>query len=170
MQRPVFITLAPNSITKIRVYIWIEGQDVDNYDFSSIGKQIKVQFGFTKERFTDEEAQGQDGPYMPTGDEIKPVFSGVEETVTLAAADVASYDPLDGVTVSDIGAETTEQACTANAGTWDAQESECGYDLTTKIQVTNPVTSTPGTYIVRYLVSDWQGNYAEAFTTVTVTQ
>ena len=42
------------------------------------------------------------------------------------------------------------------------------YDLTTKIQVTNPVVATAGTYVVRYLVSDWQGNYAEAFTTVTV--
>ena len=51
MQRPTFITLAPNSITKVRVYVYIEGQDVDNYDFASLGKQIKVNFGFTKERF-----------------------------------------------------------------------------------------------------------------------
>ena len=168
MQRPVFITLAPNSITKIRVYIWIEGQDVDNYDFSSIGKQIKVQFGFTKERFTDEEAQGQDGPYMPTGDETKPVISGVPATKTLTTAEVATFNPMAGVTASDVGAETTEEACTANAGTWDSGNTACTYDLTTKIQVTNPVTATAGTYVVRYLVSDWQGNYAEAFTTVTV--
>ena len=40
MARPELITLAPNSITKIRIYVWIEGQDIDNYDFSSIGKQI----------------------------------------------------------------------------------------------------------------------------------
>ena len=53
--RPTFITLAPNSITKIRVYIYIEGQDVDNYDFASLGKKISVQFGFTKERFFDED-------------------------------------------------------------------------------------------------------------------
>ena len=45
----------PNSITKVRVYIWIEGQDIDNYDFSSLGKQISVQFGFTKERFEQSE-------------------------------------------------------------------------------------------------------------------
>ena len=51
MDRPTFITLAPNSITKVRVYVYIEGQDVDNYDFASLGKQIKVNFGFTKERF-----------------------------------------------------------------------------------------------------------------------
>ena len=168
MDRPAFMTLAPNSITKVRVYVWIEGQDVDNYDFSSIGKQIKVAFGFTKERFTDEEAQGQDGPYMPTGDETRPVISGVEQTLTLTTAEVATFDPMDGVTASDVGAETTAEACTANAGSWDSEHSKCMYDLTTKIQVTNPVVATAGTYVVRYLVSDWQGNYAEAFTTVTV--
>ena len=55
VNRPTFITLAPNSITKVRVYIWIEGQDVDNYDFASLGKKISVAFGFTKERFFDED-------------------------------------------------------------------------------------------------------------------
>ena len=50
--RNQFMTLAPNSITKIRVYIWIEGQDIDNYDFASLGHSIKVNFGFTKERLT----------------------------------------------------------------------------------------------------------------------
>ena len=167
MNRPSFMTLAPNSITKIRVYVWIEGQDIDNYDFSSIGKQIKVAFGFTKERFTETEAQGQDGPYMPTGDTTKPVITGVQATKSLTVAEVSSFDPMAGVTVSDVGGETTEEACTANGGTWATNA--CTYDLTTKVQVTNPVTSTPGTYVVRYLVSDWQGNYAEAATTVTVT-
>ena len=51
--RPTFMTLAPNSITKLRIYIYIEGQDVDNYDFAQIGKKIAVNFGFTKERFDD---------------------------------------------------------------------------------------------------------------------
>ena len=49
--RPTFMTLAPNSITKLRVYVYIEGQDVDNYDFASLGQKISVKFGFTKERF-----------------------------------------------------------------------------------------------------------------------
>ena len=53
--RPTFMTLAPNSITKVRVYVWIEGQDIDNYDFSSLGKEISVNFGFTKERFETSE-------------------------------------------------------------------------------------------------------------------
>ena len=103
---------------------------------------------------------------MPTGDTTKPVISGVPATKTLTSAEVASFNPMTGVTASDVGAETTEEACTANGGTWATNA--CTYDLTTKIQVTNPVTATAGTYVVRYLVSDWQGNYAEAFTTVTV--
>ena len=61
--RPTFITLAPNSITKVRVYIWIEGQDIDNYDFASAGKKIQVGFGFTKERY-DEEDIAYNGPIV----------------------------------------------------------------------------------------------------------
>ena len=34
VERPTFITLAPNSITKVRVYVYLEGQDIDNYDFA----------------------------------------------------------------------------------------------------------------------------------------
>ena len=49
------MTLAPNSITKVRVYVYLEGQDVDNYDFASLGKKISINFGFTKERFFDED-------------------------------------------------------------------------------------------------------------------
>ena len=51
--RPQFMTLAPNSITKVRVYIYLEGQDVDNYDFASLGAKVSVNFGFTKERYTE---------------------------------------------------------------------------------------------------------------------
>ena len=60
--RPTFMTLAPNSITKVRVYVYIEGQDVDNYDFASLGKQISVRFGFTKERFTGEDIGYDNNP------------------------------------------------------------------------------------------------------------
>ena len=59
--RPTFMTLAPNSITKVRVYVWLEGQDVDNYDFAQLGRQITVNFGFTKERFTEDDVD-HDGP------------------------------------------------------------------------------------------------------------
>lgn len=51
--RPQFMSLAPNSITKVRVYIWLEGQDIDNYDFASLGQKVAINFGFTKEQFID---------------------------------------------------------------------------------------------------------------------
>ena len=62
--RPEFMTLAPNSITKVRVYVYIEGQDVDNYDFASLGKAITVNFGFTKERFYAEDINYDDDPEL----------------------------------------------------------------------------------------------------------
>ena len=67
--RPQFMTLAPNSITKVRVYVYLEGQDVDNYDFASLGKQISVNFGFTKERYTetDVDYHGPNTNITPTG-------------------------------------------------------------------------------------------------------
>ncbi len=72
-----FMTLAPNSITKIRVYIWIEGQDVDNYDFASLGHSISVNFGFTKERLTtgeiDSTINPDSGPSGEIDDEQLPV-------------------------------------------------------------------------------------------------
>jgi hypothetical protein len=66
--RPTFMTLAPNSITKVRIYVYIEGQDIDNYDFASIGKKITVKFGFTKERYTEDDINYQGPPLNP--DEI----------------------------------------------------------------------------------------------------
>lgn len=50
-QRPEFFRLAANSITKVRVYIYLEGQDLDNYDLITKGKAITIKFGFTKDKF-----------------------------------------------------------------------------------------------------------------------
>ncbi|MEG0617889.1 MAG: hypothetical protein RR557_01100 [Bacilli bacterium] len=65
-QRPTFMTLSPNSITKIRIYVYIEGQDIDNYDFASVGKKIAVKFGFTKERLTTDDIDYNGPPLTPT--------------------------------------------------------------------------------------------------------
>ncbi len=65
VDRPDFITLAPNSITKVRIYIYIEGQDIDNYDFASLGRKISVSFGFTKERFYGEDIDYDGDPELP---------------------------------------------------------------------------------------------------------
>ena len=69
-ERPTFMTLAPNSITKLRVYVYIEGQDVDNYDFASLGKKISVAFGFTKERFFDEDVKYDDSNTATLPDDV----------------------------------------------------------------------------------------------------
>ena len=50
-ERPAFFYIAPNSVTKVRVYIYLEGQDVDNYDLASLGNSIKINFGFTKDQW-----------------------------------------------------------------------------------------------------------------------
>jgi hypothetical protein len=43
--------LAGNSITKVRVYIWLEGQDVDNYDIITKNSNIIINFGLTKDMY-----------------------------------------------------------------------------------------------------------------------
>ena len=77
VNRPTFITLAPNSITKVRVYIYIEGQDVDNYDFASLGKKISVAFGFTKERFFGEDIGYTSDTATLPDDVIRPATPGI---------------------------------------------------------------------------------------------
>ncbi len=141
--RNEFLTLAPNSITKIRVYIYIEGQDIDNYDLASIGKKISVAFGFTKDRFD----YSEDDEYLanvvandttaPTITIIRDDFA--EDTLTLALN--ATFNALDGVTATD------------------AEEG----DITARVSVVNNTVNTAkaGDYIVSYIVSDWAGNYTQ---------
>ena len=137
VERPAFMTLSPNSITKIRIYVYLEGQDIDNYDFSSIGKRIMVNFGFTKERFEPEDI-GDYGDQFENTDETKPVITlNGDSEVTVAK-----------------GTEYIDEGATALD---DVDE-----DITDKIKVINPVdTSIVGTYYVAYDVSDWAGNWAE---------
>ena len=101
-ERPELMTLAPNSITKVRVYVYIEGQDVDNYDFASLGKKISVAFGFTKERLTGEDLTGEDinydgNPELPNDvqREYKVDYAGGTVVVDPEYASKVSYS--DGV-------------------------------------------------------------------------
>ena len=136
--RPSLMSLAPNSITKIRVYIYLEGQDIDNYDFASIGRKISVQFGFTKERFEPIDVD-YEGPSLELAtDRIKPVISlnGPAE-ITIA-----------------LGSEYTEQGAEAT----DNLEG----DITDKIIIKNPVdVNAAGEYIITYNVKDFAGNPAD---------
>ena len=87
--RPAFMTLAPNSITKVRVYVYLEGQDVDNYDFAQLGKQITVNFGFTKERFTEDDVD-HEGP--DTDITERKVDYSATGAITNIVPDTITYD------------------------------------------------------------------------------
>ena len=131
-ERPQFMTLAPNSITKLRIYIYIEGQDIDNYDFAQIGRKISVQFGFTKQRYTEEDIE-YEGPELAIG-----ICSGGDVPTTSQSCAVA-YGSWNGTscegntkrycdnirgtfratgTCTGITVPTTEETCTAASGTW----------------------------------------------------
>ena len=97
--RNEFMTLAPNSITKVRVYVYIEGQDVDNYEFAQLGKAIQVNFGFTKERYTNEDYT----------DEPVSLIPGAEGTQKVA------YAPTDGAEITNVAATNGKPML------WDAE-------------------------------------------------
>lgn len=44
------IQLKPNAVTKCRVYVWLEGQDVDCINYASYGGGIQVEIGLCKDR------------------------------------------------------------------------------------------------------------------------
>jgi hypothetical protein len=161
VERPTFITLAPNSITKVRVYIYIEGQDIDNYDFASIGKQISVNFGFTKERFTEDDInyagpvlnQGT-GPNSPT-DYTAPVIKLTSdgENALTAAEQTMTIDKGDTFTAPTVLSVTDNVSTIATSSV-------------TKDGVVN--TAVPGTYRILYEVADDAGNVATEVVTVIV--
>jgi len=146
--RPTFMTLAPNSITKVRVYIYIEGQDVDNYDFASIGKKILVNFGFTKERFTETDVN-----YV--GPDLSPAYDTTNPVITLLGT--AEVTHTQGTEYTDAGATASDNI---------------DGDITADIVVggdTVDDTTAVGTYYITYDVEDSGGNHAtQVIRTVTV--
>jgi len=146
--RPTFMTLAPNSITKVRVYIYIEGQDVDNYDFASIGKKISVNFGFTKERYTEDDVN-----YV--GPDLSPAYDTTNPVITLLG-----------------DAETTHTQGTAYTDAGATAADNIDGDITANIVVggdTVDNTTAVGTYYITYDVEDSGGNHAtQVIRTVTV--
>lgn len=43
-KKPEILFLSPNSITKVSIYLCLEGQDVDNFDVGTIDKKLSVSF------------------------------------------------------------------------------------------------------------------------------
>jgi hypothetical protein len=175
--RPLFDI--PDGVTKARVYVWIEGQDIDNYDFASIGKQISVNFGFTKERFTEDDF-GYNGPDNNQGqgplDDIPEIEEVENETPEQTAAREARHAArvardktapvitLSGsqnitLTVGDEFARPTVTAVTDNVSTLS----------TSNVAVSGTVnTAVPGVYRVLYQIEDEAHNLATEVVTVTV--
>ena len=173
--RPAFITLAPNSITKVRVYIYIEGQDIDNYDFASIGKQISVNFGFTKERFTEDDIQYQ-GPNLNRGqgplDDIPELTEGEPEAIAARHAERVARDKTAPViTLSGSQSITLAKNAEFTRPTVTAVTDNVSTITTDAVEITGTVnTAVAGTYRVLYEVADEAGNVATEVVTVTVTE
>jgi hypothetical protein len=147
------MTFAPNSITKVRIYIYIEGQDVDNYDFASIGKKIAVKFGFTKERFTEDDID-YNGPDLNQGDgpsaadKTAPILTLTGDNPMTLTVGTAYVEP---------GATVTDNKDTAEELTVD------------DIKITGTVnTNVVGTYSILYKVTDAAGNTATKIRTVKI--
>ena len=131
-KRNVFMTLAPNSVTKVRVYVYIEGQDLDNYDFAQLGKAIKVNFGFTKERFTTDDYTDETVSVIPGAENTKRigytatgVVSEISDTGVVydAASKAFYYHENDDVTTFTFkDGETQKTATFATQTGWTVSE------------------------------------------------
>ena len=178
VERPAFITLAPNSITKVRIYIYIEGQDIDNYDFASIGKQISVNFGFTKERFTEDDIN-YNGPDLNKGngpisaeehaaqvaaDKTAPVIA-IDGGQTVQITKTAEDEGYEAPAIKSITDNVTEYA-KSQSGAWEGPEVN-GAKITPSITGTVN-TSVVGEYRILYEVVDEAGNLATEVVTVNV--
>lgn len=191
--RQEFLTLAPNSITKVRVYVYIEGQDVDNYDYAQVGKKIAVKFGFTKQRFNEEDTNYTgpitnegDGPfvwdedtgaYVQATDTTKPFIKLSGEGVTNDTLNVTLNDELELDT--KVTAKAYDKVSTF---TKTNVEGEDVYTVETVTETeldsdTYPVTHTgtvntkvAGTYQVVYSVKDAAGNLGTKVLTVVVSE
>ncbi len=156
--RPPFMTLAPNSITKVRVYIYIEGQDVDNYDFASVGKKISIKFGFTKERM-DESDTGYEGEDVNQGE--GPLGSDrTAPVITLLGGEEGTGE----ITIAKNGELTIPDPAYTVTDNVSATEN---IDVTISGTVNRTI---PGTYYIVYEATDEAGNVGTRTRTVIVTE
>ncbi|MDD4187616.1 MAG: DUF5011 domain-containing protein [Bacilli bacterium] len=142
LRSPIF-TLAPNSITKFRVYVYIEGQDIDNYEYAQDGKRISIEFGFTKDRFNEDDV------YIP-------------EVIDDIWKPVITIDPPETEITIDKNSLFTPPKATATDKIGEDSETDITEDISSRVKVTNNVnTSVSGEYEVLYEVSDLANNFAD---------
>lgn len=165
--RPEFIRLAPNSITKVRVYVYIEGQDIDNYDFSAIGKAISVQFGFTKQRYTEGDI---DYDQSNTNEGEGPNAATDTTVPVIVLADAGSRTFPDTVTVGDV---VTLSDLLADVTAYDVEmvaDAPVRQDLAGITYEGTVDTSVAGNYQIVYKVTDAAGNLGTKVRTITVNE
>lgn len=193
--RQDFITLAPNSITKVRVYVYIEGQDIDNYDLAQIGKKISVNFGFTKQRFNEDDlgytgdaTNEGDGPFVWDATANEGAGAYKQATDTTKPFIKLSGEGVTNDTVS-VAKGTTFNLDSVTAKAYDKEslfaqtQDETGKDVytvttTTEKELTGATiektgtvnTAVAGTYQVVYSVKDAAGNLGTKVLTVIVTE
>ena len=137
-------------------------EHIDNYDFASIGKQISVNFGFTKERFTEDDIN-YNGPDLNKGN--GPI-SAEEHAAKVAADKTATVIKLSGSQNVSLAKDAEFTRPTVTEVIDNVSEIDSA-----SVQITGTVnTAVPGTYRVLYEVSDEAGNVATEVVTVTVTE
>ena len=148
MERPPLMTLAPNSITKVRVYIWIEGQDIDNYDFAAIGKMVTINFGFAKERFEEDDID-YPGPTTNQGEGPDSVNDLTPPVITLAGLQVVELT------------QGTAYVEATHGGITSVVDAKDGTIANSNVEITGTVNeNVKGTYQIVYKVADAAGNVA----------
>ncbi|MBR3614649.1 MAG: hypothetical protein IKL55_05680 [Clostridia bacterium] len=55
------LKISPNAVTRLRIYIWMEGQDPDCDNFASYGGGLDINLGFTKGKAENGNQAGQGG-------------------------------------------------------------------------------------------------------------
>lgn len=159
VDRPEFMRLAPNSITKLRIYIYIEGQDVDNFDFAQIGKKISINFGFTKQRFIEDDIDY-------TGPQINPAAP----VITLTGDN--PYEITVGTVYEDPGFTVMDDQCNVYLDDPEKEEElEACTDALAEATIVNDSAvniNVPGSYMVAYIVKDDNGNQTIKARTVIV--
>ena len=83
--------IAPNQISKVRVYVWLEGQDPDCIDLASTGDKLNVTLKLTKDQTTMDE----DNSY---------IGNGLTPGLTAATLPVEAY----GKKVTNYASDTSE--------------------------------------------------------------
>ena len=81
--------LKANTVSRLRIYVWLEGQDVDCINHASTGGGIEIDLGLTKDNYIGEVLEETDGIEY----DVAYAIEGNEVTVTVRAEDELQLPP-----------------------------------------------------------------------------